>query len=174
MSNNEDSVDSGDIQLELNDHYNQVLKIMKHIKDIKEAKGIIDDAIVEDMQNVNNIGDFYIAANSFITVLNDTKNINTQLNDIFNKSNSTKLSELDRDIIESFNGVNPTINDEFYNDVKNFIGELNNKNDINDINEKLNGIFNETNMTKLTELDNEIIKSFNIVNTTINDEFYSE
>ena len=146
----------------------RVFNIMNHLKN---SIGVIDDAIVMDMKRVNNIGNFYNNVHKFINDLNNKNNINAQLDGIFNDSNKAKLTELDQEIIKSFNSVNTTINDGFYNDVSKFINELNNKNNIN---AQLDGIFNDSNKAKLTKLDQEIIKSFNSVNTTINDGFYND
>ena len=59
----------------------------------------------------------------------------------------------------------------FYNDVHKFTNNLNNTNNIN---AQHDGIFNDSNKAKHATLDNEIIKSLNSVNTTINDWFYND
>jgi len=122
-----------------------------------------------ELVNKNNIGDFYNAVNIFITDLNKTNDVSKQLDEMFNASNDAEINMLNQEIITTFNNVNSNKTDVFYKSLSTFMTDLNNTNNIS---KELNSIFNASNDAEINMLNQEIITTFNNVNSNKTDVFY--
>jgi hypothetical protein len=152
------------VVLELPEYYEEVSKIMKHIKDY-EDKLNPDISLAFNNVNSGEIDKFYNSLTEFMTELNKTNKISEQLNKIFNASNDAEINKLNNDISLAFNNVNSGEIDKFYNSLTEFMTELNNTNKIS---EQLDKIFN----AEINELNNAISLAFNNVNSGKIDNFY--
>ena len=93
---------------------------------------------------------------------------NSQILDIMKHIKDAKGTN-DNKIIEDIKDLNKNNIDVFYSTVNNFITDLNNTNNIS---KELNSIFNASNDAEINMLNQEIITTFNNVNSNKTDVFY--
>jgi len=158
-----------DVVLELPEYYEEVSKIMKHIKDY-EDKLNPDISLAFNNVNSGEIDKFYNSLTEFMTELNNTNNISKELDKIFNASNDAEINKLNQEIITAFNDGKSGEFDNFYNSLTTFMTELNNTNNIS---KELDKIFNASNDAEINKLNNAISLAFNDGKSGEFDNFYN-